>query len=176
MINDLTFSNELDNALKRQGIKKADRINAIAEYMKRESYERDSILDDEEAKAIAIEELRKKDKHVPSEFKEQCDFVAWFKSAYPGVVIMSIRNGGSRSPRERSEQLLEGLHPGAADLYVPLWHLWVEFKKIKGGVLSEKQEQFRDYVTNHCNDSWILALGFEDGRKKIEMFFEEWEI
>ena len=170
MINDITFSNELNNALQRQGIKKADRINIITEHMMRESYERDSILDDEEAKANAVERLRKQDKSVPSEFKEQCDFVAWFKSTHPDVVIMSIRNGGSRSPRERSEQLLEGLHPGAADLYIPKWHLWIEFKKVKGGVLSEKQEQFRDYVTNQCSDNWILAMGCDGGKKKIEMF------
>ena len=173
MINDITFSNELDNALKRQGIKKADRINIITEHMMRESYERDSILDDEEAKARDVEYERNKKISIPTEFKEQCDFVAWFKSTYPDVVIMSIRNGGSRSPRERSEQLLEGLHPGAADLYIPKWHLWIEFKKVKGGVLSEKQEKFRDYVTNQCSDNWMLAMGCDDGRKKVEMFLRD---
>ena len=172
MITDIAFSNELGAALKRQGIKKADRINTIAEYMKRESYERDSILDDEECKAAAVEELRKIKKHIPSEFKEQCDFVAWFKSEHPAVVIMSIRNGGTRTPGERAQQVMEGLHAGATDLYIPEWHLWIEFKRIKGGVLSEKQETFRDYVLDVCGDSWILAVGCEDGKKKLSMFLE----
>ena len=72
---------------------------------------------------------------------------------YPGIVIMSIRNGGSRSPAERVEQIMEGLHPGATDIYIPEWHCWIEFKKIKGGVLSEKQEIFRDYVTKKCGNA-----------------------
>jgi hypothetical protein len=93
--------------------------------------------------------------------------VHWFKKTYPGVVIMSIRNGGYRTPRERADQIREGLHPGVADLYIPAKKIWIEFKKTKGGILSEEQKIFRAYVCDVCCDNWMLAEGFEDGKVKI---------
>jgi hypothetical protein len=85
---------------------------------------------------------------------------------------MWIRNGGSRTPRERADQIREGLHPGAADLYIPAWHLWIEFKKVKGGVVSKEQEAFAEYVRNTCGDYYFLAEGFEQGKLKILAFVE----
>jgi hypothetical protein len=66
----------------------------------------------------------------------------------------------------------EGLHPGAADLYVPEWHLWIEFKKVKGGVVSREQLDFAAYVMNKCHDSWFIAEGFELGKAKLLEFVE----
>ena len=172
MITDETFKKELDSALKRQGILKKERNELIWIALKLPLHERDLILDNEEAKASEHESKKRKAKHIPSEFKEQCDFVAWFKSEYPGVVIMSIRNHGTRTPIEKTQQILEGLHPGAADLYIPQWHLWIEFKRIKGGVLSKEQDIFANYVMNECGDWWILAEGCENGKEQVFDFIE----
>jgi len=110
----------------------------------------------------------------PTEFKEQCDFVAWFRDAYPGVVIMSIRNGGSRSPKESRDQMLEGLYPGAADLFIPAWLCWIEFKRVKGSVLSDHQKAFKAYVES-IGQTYLLAYGFEDGKHVLNTFIESTE-
>lgn len=173
MIRDEVFKEELNLALKRQGIKIKDRNEIIKIALNYDVSLRDEILNDEEALAKAKELQEKQSKKIKSEFEEQCDFVEWFKKTYPDVVIMSIRNHGSRTPRERVDQIREGLHSGAADIYIPVWHLWIEFKKSKGGILSDQQEKFRDYVVIECADSWVLAEGFEDGKNKIEEFYKK---
>lgn len=172
MIEDNVFRDALDVALKGQGVKVKERREKIASYMFASKESRNHILDVEESFTRKHQAAKKASKRSPSEFEEQCNFVHWFRKTYPGVVIMSIRNGGSRTPRERVDQMREGLHPGAADLYVPEWHLWVEFKKAKGGVLSDEQEKFAIYVTLECGDFWMLAEGFEMGKRKILEFSE----
>jgi hypothetical protein len=171
-ISDQVFKDALEVALKAQGYKIKERNLIIKRYLFLDKENRDIVLDGEEQKAIEHQAEKKESKKVRSEFEEQCEFVHWFKKTYPGVVIMSIRNGGSRTPRERSDQMREGLHPGAADLYIPAWHLWIEFKKVKGGVLSEEQIEFAKYVRITCRDFWVLAEGCEQGKLKILEFVE----
>lgn len=173
MISDGTFALELNDSLKRQKIKIKERKSIIADCLADYDIDRDETLDHYENMARAFEAGKKQEKHIPSEFKEQCDFVEWFKKEYKGVVIMSIRNGGSRTPRERVDQLLEGLHVGAADIFVPKFRLWIEFKRIKGGIQSDKQKEFERYVIEECGDDYILALGCEDGKSKVLKFLEE---
>ena len=108
----------------------------------------------------------------PTEFKEQCDFVAWFRNEYPGIVLMSIRNGGSRSPKESRDQMLEGLYPGAADLFIPAWLCWIEVKRVRGSVWSEQQQAFKAYVES-IGQTYLLAYGFEDGRSKLISFLDK---
>lgn len=169
-ISDSVFKQNLDKAFREQGFLKKEREELIHNYLIDSFIDRDCILDMEERKAREVVAKKKQDKLVPSEFKEQCDFVAWFKQAYPDIRIMAIRNHGTRSQKEKTDQLLEGLLPGAADLYIPFFHLWIEFKRIKGGILSDKQIEFRDYVINECGDSWFMAEGFEDGKEKLDQF------
>lgn len=171
-IQDKTFKKEMHDILKRRKICITGRNIIIDGYLADEELDRDKALDNEDNVSLDFEIQKQIEGNIPSEFVEQCNFVRWFKSEHPCVVIMSIRNGGSRSPKERSEQLREGLHPGAADLYIPEWKLWIEFKKIKGGVLSEKQEIFRDYVLG-IGDNWMLAYGCEKGKKQVINFSEQ---
>lgn len=173
MISDDVLRTELNASLKKQKIKIKDRNELIKLALCEPIDDRDALLEKEDLKARKFIQRAKDKKNVPSEFKEQCEFVSWFKVKFPNIVIMSIRNGGYRTASERVEQIMEGLHAGAADLYIPEWHCWVEFKKKKGGILSEKQEKFRDYVIDVCGDSWFLALGFEDGKEKILKHIED---
>jgi hypothetical protein len=172
MISDQTFKYDLDVALKGQGYRIKERKEIIKQYFICDKNLRNGILDIEEEKAREHQKTKKASKKIRSEFEEQCEFVHWFKKTYPGVVIMSIRNGGSRTPRERADQIREGLHPGAADLFIPAWRLWIEFKKVKGGIVSKEQEKFADYVRNTCNDYYFLAEGCEQGKLKILAFVE----
>ncbi|MDD3644377.1 MAG: hypothetical protein PHR19_02495 [Bacteroidales bacterium] len=168
-ISDQVFKDALDAAYKAQGMTKAQRNVFIFTDMMEPMIKRNEIIEIQEERAIDHQAAKKASKKVRSEFEEQCEFVHWFKKTYPGVVIMSIRNGGSRSPRERVDQIREGLHPGAADLFIPAWMLWIEFKRVKGGVLSEEQKDFKDYVCNN-NYCWLLAEGFESGKEQVENF------
>lgn len=171
VISNETFTKELDASLKRQKINIKERKSIIADYFLYDEYLRDGILDKHDLLARKFEAEQKELKHIPSEFKEQCDFVEWFKKEYKGAVIMSIRNGGSRTPRERVDQIAEGLHPGAADLFIPEWFLWIEFKKKKGGIQSDKQKDFEKHITN-VGYTYFLALGCEDGKNKLLEFLE----
>jgi hypothetical protein len=168
-ISDQVFKDALEVALKGQGFKVKERNLIIKRYLFLDKENRDIILDGEEEKARRHQSAKKASKKIRSEFEEQCEFIHWFKKTYPGVVIMSIRNGGYRTPRERADQIREGLHPGAADLYIPAWHLWIEFKKVKGGVLSDQQRNFANYVCSECGDLWMLAEGFGQAKEKIFM-------
>ena len=164
LISDDVFTEEMHKHLKAQNVCKKDRAKTINIYLSQD-IDRDTVLDTEQDKAS----LFNKQSFIPSEFSEQCQFVAWFKKTYPGIVIMSIRNGGSRTPKERTEQMLEGLHPGAADLFIPAWLCWVEMKRVKGGVQSDKQKEFDSYVKS-IGQTYFLCEGFEVAKKKIVNF------
>lgn len=168
-IPDEIFKNALDVALKKQGILKRQRNNIIAYHFMKPQSLWDGVLNDEEQKAREYQAAKKEARTIPSEFEEQCSFVLWFKKTYPGVVIMSIRNHGSRTPRERVDQMREGLHPGAADLFIPEWFYWLEFKRSKGGVISREQLDFAAYVIDK-GYAWDVAYGFEDAKEKVQQF------
>ena len=163
-ISDAIFTEEMNRHLKAQNIPKKDRDKRIKEYLN-EDINRDMALDLAQSQSA----IANKKPLIPSEFSEQCQFVAWFKEKHPGVVIMSIRNGGSRTPKERTDQMLEGLHPGAADLFIPEWLCWVEMKRAKGGVQSDKQKEFEVYVQG-IGQTYLMCEGFEIAKKKIVNF------
>lgn len=164
-ISDDTFTEEMHRHLKAQKMCKRERERRIKTYLTQTMIDRDMILDVEQMQAAIAQ---KKDP-VPTEFKEQCDFVEWFKKTYPGVVIMSIRNGGYRTPKERTDQIREGLRPGSADLFIPAWLCWVEMKRVKGGVQSDVQKEFERYVQS-IGHTYLLCNGFEVAKEKILRF------
>lgn len=100
-------------------------------------------------------------KTTPTEHDEQCAFVRWFRLAYPTVRIMSIPNGGWRHQATAWRLKAEGSSPGVPDLFVPAWRLWIEMKRTRGGVVSEIQKEWMDYLEANgyiC----IMARGAED--------------
>ena len=167
MISDEVFTEEMHRHLKAQNICKKDRVHIINCCLIAD-IDRDTVLDNDQYKAALVN----KKAPIPSEFSEQCDFVEWFKKEYPGIVIMSIRNGGTRTLKERTEQLREGLHPGAADLFIPAWLCWVEMKRVKGGDQSEKQKIFESYVES-LGQTYLLCEGFEQAKEKIACFLKK---
>jgi len=79
---------------------------------------------------------------------------------------MMIRNDGYRTPSERTEQLLMGLHPGAADLFIPELRLWIEMKRVKGGTLREEQVAFRNDV-RPIGYRYAMAEGCEEAKEIV---------
>lgn len=61
---------------------------------------------------------------------------------------------------------VEGTVKGIPDLFVPAWRLWVEMKRVKGGVLSPEQKEIIAYLerVNYCV---IVGKGAEDAKQQI---------
>jgi hypothetical protein len=167
MISDTVFKDALEVALKAQGLNKKERQETTNIYIEKYPTEhRNDILDDEEQKARERQAAKKSSKKVRSEFEEQALLVHWFRKTYPDVWIYANRNGGSRTPREKVDQIREGVLAGVADLFAPGFKLYIEMKKTKGGVTSEAQIAFKEHI-EQFGYSWILAEGFEDAKEKI---------
>jgi len=111
----------------------------------------------------------------PSEHQEQAAFVEWFKHQFSGVRILSIPNGASLAgdSLKRAMQMgrlrAEGLSPGAPDLLIPAWNLWVEMKRKSGGVVSDDQHDWHEYL-RRAGQTVIVARGFEDAARQVRAF------
>jgi len=163
MILDKVFMEELDGYLKKQKINKKERNKII---------ERELCLTPTEMLDSVLEKYRSKipkKEQIPSEDTEQINFVEWFRKTHPNVVIMAIWNGGTRSPGERAKQIAMGLHPGAADLFVPVLGLWIEMKRTKGWVWKDEQKEFSKYC-NSIGHEYILGVGFEGAKYQVSEF------
>jgi hypothetical protein len=171
MISDTVFKDSLEVALKAQGLKIVDRKRVITYAMNEPIEKRNTMLDNAEQVARENQAAKKVSKKVRSEFEEQASLVHWFRKTYPDVWIYANRNGGSRSQREKVDQIREGVLAGVADLFVPGFKLYIEMKKTKGGVTSDAQIAFREHV-KQFGYSWILAEGFEDAKEKILIFID----
>jgi len=103
---------------------------------------------------------------VTSEHDEQVGFVIWFRSRFPGVLILAVPNGGKRHPGTARKLKAEGVVPGVPDLFVPEWSLWVEMKRAKGGRLSPDQRQVIAYLEG-IGHSVIVGHGAEDASRQL---------
>lgn len=87
------------------------------------------------------------DIYDPSEHRIQSKLVDILPSMMkPGIIRLSIPNGGLRHPRVGAMLKAEGLMPGSPDLVFALHHgltAWLEMKK-SGGVESDVQEGMRN--------------------------------
>lgn len=110
---------------------------------------------------------------IPSESAEQIAFVTWWRAQRPDNWIFAIPNGGFRHLATAKKLKAEGASPGVPDLYIPSLHLWIEFKRTKGGRLSTDQKDWRDHLKNECGDSWMLAKGAADAVKQVTEFLEK---
>ncbi|NBT33836.1 MAG: VRR-NUC domain-containing protein [Rhodobacteraceae bacterium] len=103
---------------------------------------------------------------VTSEHDEQVGFVLWFRSRFPGVLILAVPNGGKRHPGTARKLKAEGVVPGVPDLFVPEWSLWVEMKRAKGGRLSPDQREVIAYLES-IGHSVIVGHGAEDASRQL---------
>ena len=103
---------------------------------------------------------------MTSEHDEQVGFVVWFRSRFPGVLILAVPNGGKRHPGTARKLKAEGVVPGVPDLFVPEWSLWVEMKRAKGGRLSPDQREVIAYLEG-IGHSVIIGHGAEDASRQL---------
>lgn len=117
-----------------------------------------------------IQEFNRKYPGDNPETIEQRYFVQWFRKTYPKVRIFAIPNGGDRNIAVASNLKLEGVLPGVPDLFIPKWNLWIEMKKKNGGVLSEHQQDWRQYLMTECQHDHIVGHGFEHAAEEVKSY------
>lgn len=96
-----------------------------------------------------------------SEDQIQATAVSWLR--LNGYSPVKIHNEGKRSPIAAAKLKRAGLHPGAADIVVPLDGgkvAWVEFKSASGRI-RESQHHFRDLMIARGH-RYIVARELED--------------
>lgn len=103
---------------------------------------------------------------APLESAEQIGFVRWFRNRFENVIIYAIPNGGKRGWKTSKTFKEEGLLPGIPDLHIPEWRIWIEMKRIKGGIISEDQKKIIKYLEG-IGDIVIIGYGAEDASRKL---------
>lgn len=108
--------------------------------------------------------------HIPTEHEEQRTFIQWFRRKFPDVRIFAIPNGGARSPSVACRLKAEGVSRGVPDLFIPAWRLFIEMKRVKGGVVSEDQSSWKEYLES-CGYRVAICAGCEAAQKEVD----EWQ-
>jgi hypothetical protein len=105
---------------------------------------------------------------IPTEHEEQRELVKWFRQTFDGVRIFAIPNGGARSITTAARLKVEGVSAGVPDLYVPAWKLWIEMKRMEGGVVDKNQKDWHSYLKS-IGDRVIVCHGADNAKRMIEM-------
>jgi len=108
---------------------------------------------------------------IPTEHEEQREVVKWFRQTFTGVRIFAIPNGGARSITTATRLKVEGVSAGVPDLYVPAWKLWIEMKRVEGGVVDKSQKDWHDYLKS-IGDRVIVCRGADEAKRMIEIEME----
>ena len=106
-----------------------------------------------------------------TEHNEQVGFINWFHQKFPGVLIFAIPNGGARHIHTAIALRDEGVVQGIPDLFVPEWKLWIEMKRMRGGVVSKEQEKIISYLL-HIGYTVIIGKGAGDASAQVLKFRE----
>ena len=104
---------------------------------------------------------------IPTEHEEQRELVKWFRQTFNGIRIFAIPNGGARSITTAARLKVEGVSAGVPDLYVPAWKLWIEMKRMKGGVVDKSQKDWHEYLTS-IGDTVIVCRGADEAKQMIQ--------
>jgi len=123
-------------------------------------------LDNDESKI-------KKINNCPSEFQEQCKLVVWLRKKR--IVHHHSPNGMKSSYHEGAKFKRLGTMPGFPDIIIPYarkgYHgLYIELKRVSGGVLSESQKWWRDFLAKE-GYAWHEAKGCSQAKQIICDYF-----
>ena len=175
------FESAMHNALKARKICKTDRDKLISAKWGQCPWllsNADDIIEREEQ--LTRDFIKQSRVVVPTESAEQIELIKWFRRTYSEDfgIIYAIPNGDFRDIRTAVKLKAEGVLAGVSDCTI-LWRdgrtTWLEMKRIKGGVQSDAQKWFEQFVTAR-GDNYILALGFEDAKRQILEFLENGDV
>lgn len=109
------------------------------------------------AEGVQIELIKKPKKKngklpAPHEHQEQIRLAYWLKKNQ--ILFFHIPNGGYRDIREASKFKAMGVQAGIPDLCIPYARkghhgLWIELKRVSGGVLSDSQRFWMAELTKN---------------------------
>jgi hypothetical protein len=106
---------------------------------------------------------------ILTEHEEQRELVKWFRQTFDGVRIFAIPNGGARSITTAARLKVEGVSAGVPDLYIPAWKVWVEMKRVKGGVVDKAQKDWHTYLTD-IGDLVMVCRGSDEAKRMIQEY------
>lgn len=117
---------------------------------------------------------------VASEHQEQVALFRWAavaRTTYPALDLMfAIPNGGKRDAITGAVMKREGVKKGTPDLMLPVprgeYHgLFIELKRVKGGVLTKEQQAFLMALTAKGYKADVCR-GWEEAKKVIEEYLK----
>ena len=121
---------------------------------------------------------------APLESEEQTALFEWARlqsGRYPELSLLyHVPNGGSRNKAEAGRLRAEGVKAGVPDLCLPVprgeFHgLYIELKRQRGGVASEKQTEWMESLMKH---GYCVALckGWEIAAQTITNYLQKGRI
>lgn len=107
---------------------------------------------------------------VPTEKEEQAAFVHWLQLAK--IVFYAIPNGEKRDLITAVQLKRQGVKAGVPDLCIPLARkghhgLYIELKRVSGGVVSAEQEKWIDLLTKNGYKA-LVCLGWIQAKEAVE--------
>lgn len=117
---------------------------------------------------------------VPTESTEQQLLFRWarlMQASFPELRLMyHIPNEAKRSVGMAARLKAEGMKPGVPDLCLPVARhgysaLYIEMKRVKGGVVSEKQREWIDAL-NRAGNLAIVCKGWEEASEAIMRYIQ----
>ena len=112
---------------------------------------------------------------LPSESEEGIAFIRWCRRAekrYPELkALYHIPNGGARAVQTGARLKKEGVRAGMPEYCLPVPRgdygaLYLELKRLDGGVLSEKQQGMISLLKNHGNQA-VVCAGWEAAKNAV---------
>jgi hypothetical protein len=109
----------------------------------------------------------KKINNTPTEYEEQCLFVEWFSLQFPHVRLFAVPNGMRTSIGQAVKFKKSGTSKGVPDIFIPELNAAIEFKRVKGGVLSPEQKDWLRYLEDRCEMNCFVAQGCDEAVRFI---------
>jgi|HubBroStandDraft_4_1064222.scaffolds.fasta_scaffold01218_17 hypothetical protein len=110
----------------------------------------------------------------PKEDYEQIVSAVWLEKN--NILFFHVPNGGSRNPIEGAKFKRMGVKAGIPDVVIPIarkgYHgLYIELKRVSGGVLSEYQRWWLDELKRQGYDTYV-AKGAQDLINYVKNYME----
>jgi hypothetical protein len=120
------------------------------------------------------EKVLGKDEKCATELVEQILFATWLDKM--GLKYYAVPNGGWRTMSEGLKFKRSGVKSGVPDVCIPLpvepYHgLYIELKRVKGGVVSETQKEWIEYL-NSVGYRAVVCKGFAAARLEVEYYLD----
>lgn len=112
---------------------------------------------------------------TPTENQEQAALFEWasrMEGRHPELrLLMAIPNGGYRTARTAAILQKTGVKPGVPDICLPVARggynsLYIELKRVKGGVVSAKQKVWLERLKSYGNKA-VVCRGWEEARDEL---------